>query len=296
MRSPVAVIIPAHNAASVVGDAIRSVQEQTLRVAEILVVDDGSTDGTARAAEQQGARVLRQQNQGVSAARNAGIRATTEPWIAFLDADDVWYPEKIERQWAAIERYQDTGFVSCDLCWFDGHAPLHAEREPDASVTWFASAPAVFLANEMSYMPSAAVVRREAILTAGLFDESLRHNEDFDCFLRVLRDWPLAVVRRPLVGIRMLAGSASKDQLKMVRSFIEVVERTRTFPERYPPGTAQAYEPALRDALYKAGHILLDRDKRREARALFACGFRLRASPRAAWYWGVSWLGAQDRE
>ncbi len=100
----VSVVIPTFNRASVVTRALESVLLQTRPPDELLVVDDGSTDDTAERvrAELPGVRVIEQENRGVSAARNAGIRAATGTWIALLDSDDEWLPEKLDRQLRAV--------------------------------------------------------------------------------------------------------------------------------------------------------------------------------------------------
>lgn len=291
-RAPIAVVVPAHNTGAFIADAISSVRAQTVPVADIVVVDDGSTDDTERRARALGARVLQQPHRGAAAARNAGVCAVSEPWVAFLDADDVWHPAKVERQWAAIARHPGTEFVTCGLHWFrealqfPALAPSGEER-----CTVFPSAPGTFLANEMTFMPSAALIFRKALLAAGLFDDTLHHNEDFECFLRVLRRSPLAVVRQPLVGVRMRPDSASKDALAMSRSLVTVLDRVAASPERYPRGTAEAYALVLPAALLESGRLLLRQGRRQEARELLARAYRLQRSRRAGWYWLATWLG-----
>ena len=109
----VSVVIPTFNRQKVLPRAVMSVLHQSHRAAEVVVVDDGSTDGTAEliAARFGSVEILRQDNRGVSAARNAGIRATRGDWVAFLDSDDEWKPDKLERQLAALE--SEPGFKIC---------------------------------------------------------------------------------------------------------------------------------------------------------------------------------------
>ena len=115
--SGVSVVIPAYNAAQTLAETLESALAQTYRAIEVLVIDDGSTDETAAIVERYAAqdgrvRLLRNaENAGVSCARNRGVRAAVYPWIAFLDSDDRWRPEKLERQLTAVQRHP-----ACALC------------------------------------------------------------------------------------------------------------------------------------------------------------------------------------
>lgn len=117
--TPITVVIPAYNAEYYLREAVESVNAQSLSVLETIVVDDGSTDGTATIAAKLGTRVIRQDRAGISAARNAAMRAAKGEWIAFLDADDTWMPEKIAQQWQVTEHYPQIGIISCDHCTYE---------------------------------------------------------------------------------------------------------------------------------------------------------------------------------
>src|SRR5215469_3467519 len=97
---PFSVIIPVYNCERFIGAALDSIFAQSRRPAQVIVVDDGSADSSSAIAQERGAIVIRQANAGVSAARNVGMRAASQPWLAFLDADDTWMPNKLELQWA----------------------------------------------------------------------------------------------------------------------------------------------------------------------------------------------------
>ena len=114
----VAVIVPTYQRADLVERALLSVQRQSHPADEVVVVDDGSTDGTAERIAKRFPKiaVVRQENRGVSAARNRGIRESTAPWVAFLDADDEWTEEKLERQLAAVMRSHRL-VCHCDEIW-----------------------------------------------------------------------------------------------------------------------------------------------------------------------------------
>src|ERR1035438_4421395 len=113
MGMKISVVIPAYNAASFLPRCLKSVFAQTLKPEEVIVVDDGSSDNSAALAEELGAKVIRCQNGGPAAARNAGIHSTSSDWIAFLDADDMWAPKKLERQVVLIR--PETVMVYCSI-------------------------------------------------------------------------------------------------------------------------------------------------------------------------------------
>jgi glycosyltransferase involved in cell wall biosynthesis len=114
-EAAISVVIPAYNAQASLGAALESVLGGSLTPAEIIVVDDHSIDRTVEIARSYGVRTIVQpQNAGPSAARNAGVAAARSPWIAFLDADDTWFQEKLASQWATVQRWPDLGFCFTD--------------------------------------------------------------------------------------------------------------------------------------------------------------------------------------
>src|SRR5579884_2989689 len=292
--APVSAVIPAWNAEKFLPEAVRSVQAQSLPVSEIIVVDDGSDDGTASVAGELGVQVLRQPHRGVAAARNTGIRAARQDWIAFLDADDIWEPEKIAHQWNALQKHPSAGMVSCDLCIVeDGQvvSPSSLDQtNPDLEALYFPQVPHDFLACQMNYLPSGVLVRQDAILSVGLFDESLHYNEDFECFLRVLACRPLIMVMRPLVRHRRHARNASRNTLKMALSYSDVVRRMRRNPERYPPGAGRACRRESLEMLSCTGRALAVQGRHREARRLLARRLREQFDFRLFVWWSFTWL------
>src|SRR5947209_8379733 len=116
-ETDVAVVIPSFNHGPFVGRAVQSALDQTLAPAEVIVIDDGSTDSTEEALRPFGStiRVVRQENRGVASARNHGARIATAPLVAFLDADDAWHPKKLELQVARIVADPGLGLVNCGV-------------------------------------------------------------------------------------------------------------------------------------------------------------------------------------
>ncbi len=200
MKSGVAVVIPAFNAERYLGDALRSLRDQSLQPDEVVVVDDGSTDRTAAIAQQAGATVIRQQQRGPGAARNRGVEATTAPLIAFLDADDWFAPRKLEAQARAMQS-PDTPAVCCDAFVVDGDAVGPAKNRDRAVPEWI-DFDTLFDGNPV--ICSTLLARREELLTAGGFDEdpALVATEDYDLWLRLAARAPIRYLAEPLAYYR----------------------------------------------------------------------------------------------
>ena len=188
----VSVIVAAYQAAGTIGRTLLSISAQTLKPREVMVVDDGSTDDTAAIAEAFAARMsgirLRvfgnERNLGAGAARNRAIRESTQPFLAFLDADDEWLPEKLARSMARLEG-SGLALVAHDYVIGNGD---DAPRTDCARRFREGADPYVQLYRR-GYIASCSVVaRREAVLAAGGFDESLRNAQDFDLWLAMLRE------------------------------------------------------------------------------------------------------------
>lgn len=192
----VSVVVPTHERAVLVERALASIEAQTRPAEEILVVDDGSSDGTAERLAERFPRVtvLGQPHRGVSAARNRGIRRARGEWIALLDSDDEWLEDKLEAQLAALG---SSGRLIChaDEIWIrDGQRVNPGRRHAKRAGRIYRQCLEL-----CAISPSAAVVHRTVFEHVGLFDESLPVCEDYDLWLRVTATHPVALVERPLV-------------------------------------------------------------------------------------------------
>lgn len=197
----VSVVIPTFNRASVVTRALESVFLQTRPPDEILVVDDGSNDDTTERvrAAFPGVRLIKQENRGVSAARNAGIRAATGTWIALLDSDDEWLAEKLERQLQAVttETVNVTETVLChtDEIWIRRGRrvnPMKKHRKHGGHIFEHCLPLCVI-------SPSSVLLHRRLFDTVGWFDEDLPACEDYDYWLRVTARFPVLFLDEPLI-------------------------------------------------------------------------------------------------
>jgi glycosyltransferase involved in cell wall biosynthesis len=226
----VSVIIPAFNAAGVIGETLESVRNQTFQNFEAVIVDDGSTDGTAdvirRFCESDPRfHLIRQDNRGVSAARNAAIGRARGEFIAFLDHDDVWLPEKLSQQLKLFEADSRVNFSFANFYPWDGRRdgpPFYRDDHPLPDGD--AGSRLVF---SNVYGMSTVVVRRGLILAAGRFNEKQFGGcEDWDLWLRFAEHglWARGI-RRPLARYRQWSGNMSNQKLKMAEGDVCVLER-----------------------------------------------------------------------
>ena len=207
------VVIPTYNYGKYVSAAVESVLVQSREPDAIVVVDDGSTDDTAQDVAEFGDRVryIRQENAGVSAARNRGVAESTGELIAFMDADDTWEPTKLERQAEIFERDPEVGLVHCGMREFDSDTgetiAMHTEgMEGDVAdelLLW--ERPVINVSG------SSIMVRREAFEEAGGFDTRMKCGEDWDLCYRIARRWTVGFVPEPLVNYRSHAAAAHRN-------------------------------------------------------------------------------------
>ena len=223
----VSVVMPLYNKAEYVGAAVRSVLEQTFTDLELVVVDDGSTDGSAAVVQEmtdRRIRLLRQENAGAPAARNAGIAAARGCWIAFLDADDTWRPEKLARQLAVLEREPDLVWAAGAYIW-SAPGPKIIERNL-SDQSWFRSPEVIedglLLVDFPNLWTGTVLVRRDLLLQLGGFDTSLPTGDDVLLWSRIAAlHPPLAYVRTPIAHYRSDV-AASLTQIQVQPGFVDI--------------------------------------------------------------------------
>jgi glycosyltransferase involved in cell wall biosynthesis len=238
----VSVVIPAFNAASTIGATLRSASVQSHRALEIIVVDDGSSDATAdlveaHARKDSRIRLVGQENRGLAAARNSGIAASEAAFVATLDADDLWHPEKIERQMAAMAR----AGAPCGLVYGlsaeidESHRVVSDLRAASGRQKEGFVLPDLLLGNFIAN-GSSPLMRREAIEAAGGYDPRLRAQgvegcEDCKLYLAIADAYEFAAVPMTLTGYRLGLASMSRNVGRMIRSHHVVTE---PYKGRYP--------------------------------------------------------------
>jgi peptidoglycan/LPS O-acetylase OafA/YrhL/glycosyltransferase involved in cell wall biosynthesis len=221
IQPKISVVIPAYNASAWVAEAIESVLAQTVPPHEIIAVDDGSTDGTREVLAKYGDRVkvVTQENQGVAAARNHAARVSSGDWIAYLDADDVWHPRKLELQSAAILQRPDVGLLGTRAGDVQGVGNAVKQTPRLAPLEW------TQLAVKNHFTASSVMVRRELLELAGGFDTELHGPEDYDLWLRVTEMTRSAVLETELVGYREVPGSLGRRARSMERGLSRVLSK-----------------------------------------------------------------------
>jgi hypothetical protein len=218
--SSVSIIIPTYNIERFIRQTIDAILAQSCKDIEIIVVDDGSTDGTRDLVRAYGApvRLVEQKNAGVCAARNHGLREARSPFICFIDHDDYWYPDKLESQLAEMNRDPELGVVYTNFEFWRQDAqgqypePASFSRPQPATQTdpefsgWIY--PQLLL--DCWVLTSTAMFRAEVLREVGAFDESLPYSEDWDLWLRISRRYRFTKLSRPSTLYRQLPTQGSR--------------------------------------------------------------------------------------
>jgi glycosyltransferase involved in cell wall biosynthesis len=254
----VTVIIPAFNAEATIDETLRSVRGQTHKNLEIIVVDDGSHDGTRAIAQRHASAdprvlVVAQANAGVAAARNLGWKLATADLLSFVDADDLWAPDKTERQVAALRAMPEAGLAYSWSVMIDADSRIILKWE---GARWEGDALDSLMRENFIGNGSAALVTRRALEDAGGFDSAMRDAaaggcEDILFYARVAERHPVALAPGYLIGYRYVPGNMSSDLPRMLRSWFMMRDELSM---RHPDKTA-----ALDFGMYRFGRCLVRR-------------------------------------
>lgn len=242
------IIIPSFNNGTYIAESIDSVLQQTYGNFEIIVIDDGSTDDSGGIIEQYAerypgvVRFFRQQNRGPGAARNTGLRNARGIYIAFNDADDLWLPQKLEKQVAVLDRDSNIGAVYCDNYYVDEQRRILPERKskqrlPRGRIT-------MDLFYRYCIYTSSILVRRSVIEKTGFFREDIFVGEDYHYFLRLSYNCEIDLVDEKLVEKRVLSESLSNqdEMLNAANDLIIFRDFLKEHPEFYALHRAELVE------------------------------------------------------
>jgi glycosyltransferase involved in cell wall biosynthesis len=227
----ISVVIPTYNMARYLGRAIQSVLDQTFTDFELIVVDDGSDDDTPELMKDilldSRVRYAKQENLGLPSARNTGIEAARGKYIAFLDADDFWCKEKLERQFNTLEENPHVGVVYCGSMFVDEAGELlpHRWLSPPSEFTLYEE---LLYANVVEGSGSSVLVRKECFEDVGLFDEALRGCEDQDMWRRLAEKYNFQFIDEPLVKIRVHPASMQAKEHEMALAQLRYLEKLRS--------------------------------------------------------------------
>jgi len=211
----ISVVIPTFNRRQTIGRSIDSVLNQTLFPSEIIVVDDGSTDGTSDYIQSNfpSIRLLQQPNKGVSAARNKGIRCADANWIALLDSDDEWFPQKLEKQVMTLSQNLDIKFCHTEEIWIRNGARINQMKKHQKYGGHIFNK----CLDMCKISPSSVLFHQSILDDVGYFDKSLKVCEDYDLWLRITAKFPVLYIDEPLI----IKYGGHEDQLSRVKDGIE---------------------------------------------------------------------------
>ena len=223
----VSVVIPTYNYGRYVGETVESALAQTYPHVEILVVDDGSTDDTRQRLAAYGNRLryLYQENRGLSAARNAGIRAAQGEFVALLDSDDLWLPEKLGQQVAVWVREPDFGLVATERFAIDETGRRLDYDKERCSRSGFCELTMRDLLEFPAFSPSSVLARKDVLLAVGGFDEGLTAVEDMEMWVRVAARFRVLRLNATLTAQRFHPNSMSHQPDSMLRNHAKVIDQ-----------------------------------------------------------------------
>lgn len=221
MEESISVIIPAYNCQNTIVECLNSVFAQTLQPVEVIVIDDGSTDETRERIEQFGDRVMLicQANQGASRSRNRGVATASGKWIAFLDSDDIWLPDKLTRQISSLQT----------RCWshtnslYIGFEQDGTTRRTDLSEQFGGHVLEQLLMDNF-ITTSTVLIRKDVFEAAAGFDSTMDPLEDWNLWLKLAKDYPIAYVEEPQAHYRIVIGSASRKARSVLPVHLKVID------------------------------------------------------------------------
>lgn len=230
----ISVIIPTYNAEKTICETIESVCKQTFIDLEILVINDGSTDATLEnisAINDPRLQVFSYYNSGVAIARNRGIEKATGQYITFIDADDLWMPNKLRAQWEALQNAPEAAVAYSWSDYIDSSSQI---SHPGQRVQFYGNVFPHLLVNNFLESGSNPLIRQIAIQRLGGFEPSLVPAEDWDFYLRLAAHYEFVLVPEVHILYRISTQAASANTTKMEAKSLQVIERVfREVPESW---------------------------------------------------------------
>jgi glycosyltransferase involved in cell wall biosynthesis len=295
----VSVVIPAYNAARFLPEAVESVRKQTTPVHEIIVVDDGSTDETEQVVQSLGGDIvyIRQANAGVSAARNRGISEATGEVIAFLDADDLWLPRKVENQTRVFLSNPEVALVATDRAEIDAQGGLLLDslfkkqglHEFFSELRGSPIPQALSRLVQVNFIPTSSVMVRKSVLAqVGVFDTAIRYGEDLELWARIASQYALAVLPEVLIRYRQHGNNATQATEKLLLDMVQVMKSIRSWGSQNLRKEGLIADKAVAQALWELGYWYFISSSPQRACSPLLESFRGGCSFRALIYAGLS--------
>ncbi len=286
--SKVSIIIPNYNYGIFIAKTLDSVLAQTFQEYEVIVIDDGSTDHSLKVIKSFSEKfdgklvLLTQQNKGVYAARNLGLRHAQGEYIAFLDADDIWFPELLEESVNLLEANPDFHLVYSNTEYFDSKTGLAKglnfdERSGKIPVTGKCVDK---LFTQGNFVPLMSVVmRRDVIDSVGYFDEKLRVAADYEFFMRVSSTFPVAYTGKVLVRVRRHGNNLTNKSLLQAKANLRVIRNILRFDASLSTKLSKAeLDQKWYQAYYALGFNLILNGYQRRGRLMLNRAFRINKS------------------
>lgn len=253
----VSIIIPAYNSARFLPEAIESVLAQTYKDYEIIVVDDGSTDNTKEVLKPYLDKIkyVYQENRGAASARNTGIKHSQGEYIAFLDADDVWLPEKLHIQADYLDNNQEIAMVYSQSLWMSEDGRLLTGKKSRHRIPSGDVFNILFFKNFI-FTPT-VMVRKRILGTVGLFNESFVSTEDRDLWLRIAREFKVFGISKYLCKTRQTPGSLIRSNKESVYKYRRLVieQHYKLSQVSGHPIAPALYKRVIASILFRAGKL-----------------------------------------
>jgi glycosyltransferase involved in cell wall biosynthesis len=250
------VIVPTYNAERTIRETITSVLQQTFSDFELIVINDGSTDRTLEllnTVKDPRVKTFSYPNGGVPVARNHGLSHATGEFITFLDADDLWTPDKLELQLATLQQHPEAGVVYSWAYYMDEEGEsFHAENP----IFFEGNVYAELLVRDFIVSGSNCLIRRQAIESVGEFDPSIPGADDWDYWIRLALHWPFVVVPKLQIFYRQSSGSVSSKVEAMEKNNLRVIEKGF---QAAPPEIQSLKNQSLANTYRYSAHLYLTR-------------------------------------
>ncbi|ANE55602.1 glycosyltransferase [Methylomonas sp. DH-1] len=291
----ISAVIPAYNSAKFIKAAVASIEAQTEPVAEIIIVDDGSTDATEAVVRSLPGNIVyyKQANQGPSAARNKGIELAKGDWIAFLDADDQWTENKIALQKTILEKYPELVLVAGDMAEIDNDDDIitqsvlakHGMLEDFRKLAGQAIPNALARLVTKNFIPTGTVLaKRDILIAAGGFNSAIRFGEDLELWAKIATHHPISCLPLCLMLRRQHGNNATSANESMLLDLTKVMESVRAFSQQQLKRQGLDPNQLVSDAFWTLGYWYFVNNQANLARKAFISSLKQQLTSRSVAY------------